>query len=283
MDADAPTMTGRPTEWVTPMAIVADGSPSTAYASFVSATHISSKTREEVFVVTCAPSKCSGNEVPEQTITQRVEMYVCPGDDDVCPDMDDGDSENASTVTRFGYPLGWSGKAVHDGTTTEWDVSLSVLKDNERSAGATGNDMLTYVATTKVGKDIKATTSTEQNMETPCLLYDHYAFVSVTAGVKDLLKDYPEDMFPMESMPTAAAMSAMEEERKMCSIKTKDSADKASKTSDEGSSKAKETGSTSDDDKDSSKEGKDKEGAGVKTSLSVVLMGTLLALPMILL
>lgn len=275
---DAPTevssATGRPTEWATPMLLAGDGQQTIVYASFVSATHISSKTREEVFVVTCAPSQCDGNEVPKQTLTQSIEMYVCPGDSDYCF----ADDDEGSPTTRFGYPLGWSGDVTADGTTTEWEVKFSMLKDNERSSGATEDDSLTYMATTKVGDDVKATTTRVENvMESGCFFYDNYAFVSVTAGVDELLKDYPIDTFPQEPLRAEDFVQVIEEQRSICARQTSGSSDSASKTGDNGSGPENTDSSSSEDDDDSKNSNNDDEDAAGRTSLSFVLMGALLA------
>lgn len=277
MDAQATTTdrpTGRPTEWATPMMMNGDGKQTIAYASFVSATHISSKTRQEVFVVTCAPSQCD-EEIPKQTITQQVEMVVCPGAGEYCPDdMDEDDPP----ITRFGYPLGWNGEITADGTTTEWDIRVSFLKDDERSSGVTEDDTITYQATTRVGKDIKATTSQEDGvMESGCLLYDHYAFVSVTAGVKEMLKDYPEDMFPVESLDADEFVTVIEQQRRVCAAQTSGATTLASNTATttDGSG-PKETGSSDNNDDGDDGDGDD-DGAAGKASLSFVLMGALFA------
>ncbi|KAH8169110.1 hypothetical protein LIA77_11236 [Sarocladium implicatum] len=265
----------RPTEWVTPMVMNGD-TQTVAYASFVSAKYISSKTREDVFVVTCAPSQCD-EEIPKQTLTQQIEMYVCPGDGDYCQDYD----EDELPVTRFGYPLGWHGDITVDGTTTEWQVKMSVIKDDERSSGVTKDDTVTYQATTRVGKDVKATTSVEDGiMDNGCLLYDHYAIVSVTAGVKEMLKDYPDDMFPMETPDAKEYVSMIEAQRKVCARQTSGATTLASntgKTSD--GSGPKETGS-SDESKDDDDNKDDDDSAAGKTSLSFVLMGALFAFSM---
>ncbi|KAL2209473.1 hypothetical protein CC79DRAFT_1320943 [Sarocladium strictum] len=261
----------RPTVWPTLMVVAGNGEQTQLYGSFVSATAIASKTHQEVFEVSCEASQCSGTAFPKQTVTQNIEMYVCPGDSSYCPESlaEDG----AEKTTWFGYPLGYAGQVTADGTTTEWEMKLSILRDDERSAGATGADQMTWVATTKVGKDVKETFSTVEAMdEDACRLYDNYAFVEVTAGVKELLADYPDQMFPVEPLTAADFNTLVSEQRARCAKKTS-GANGPTKT-DAGSAPAETTGSASNDDGDDKG---DEDGASTKMSLSFILMGALLA------
>jgi hypothetical protein len=272
MDAQPSSTVALPSAWATPMLVAGNGQQTIVYASFVSATVISSSTRQEVFEISCAPSQCDGTAFPKQTITQAFEVYVCPSDNGYCPEEESEDSD-AEPTTYFGYPLGYSGQATADGTTTEWGLALSVLKDNERSSGATQDDTMTYMATTKVGKDVKASTSTvmPMNEENACIVYDNYAFVSVTAGVEDMLKDYPSYIFPNE-LEADDFVPAFVSQRQICAKMTSGSPKGASETGSNGSG-PKETGSSenSDDSND------DDDNASGKMSLSFALMGALLA------
>ncbi|KAK0390632.1 hypothetical protein NLU13_0136 [Sarocladium strictum] len=280
MAATTGTSTGMPSVWPTPMLVAGNGHQTLAYASFISAEIISSKTRQEVYEVSCAASQCNGTALPKQTVTQAFEVYVCPGDDPICSDVDD----DTPTMTQFGYPLGWSGEAVVDGTTTDWALKLSVLKDNERSSGATGQDTVTYMATTKVGDDVKESTSTVAVFDetNACLIYDNYAFVSVTAGVEKLLKDYPPYLYDggNELLSAEDFVPLFVSQREVCAKATSGLAKGsgggggggASQT-DKESAGPRETGSSGN--KDNAGGGDD--NASGKTALSFVLMGALLA------
>lgn len=255
-----------PTAWATPMVVAGNTQQTILYASFISATVISSATRQEVFEVGCDASQCDGTAFPTQTVTQAFEVYVCPGSNEYCQEQGDDEDKNAEPTTYFGYPLGYSGQATADGTTTEWGLKLSVLKDNERSSGATASDTMTYSATTRVGDDVKAAVSTVVPLDEKheCIVYDNYAFVSVTAGVEDMLKGYPSG-YLSDDLQADQFVPQMVAQRKACAKATSGSALLVTKTGTEAAG-PKETGKNGDDD-----------SAGGKMTLSFVLMGALLA------